>query len=392
MNLVGFSRLRCPACAGRLELEVFKHRVVEPAAGHITREQSQRCLSDEQFSRDLKQRVEEGLITCAACKVWYPVVNFIPIMLIFRTPLHDHFERAHAERLRARPGFRKPDGRPEPGEQSIQKTFTEEWAAVEDNELTFTYTTDGLAKLQSEAWFNSSNAPAGARTVLDVGCGGYAAEAEALRMNFPEAEVTAVDLNLHLLRNGHRFIDKPALQVVLTSLFHLPLETQSFDLVFSQGVLHHTYSTEKALRNVARYNAKGGFLFVWLYAMEDHKVDKGWKGFRSRMRYYLFMVMLRPILSRAPKFIRVAVVYPIALYGYLRHRLSGRTANWKFKNAVHGTYDYVTPRYAHVHSFNEVIEWYESLGYDYQLHSPSKYRKLFDRPIHGIGILGKLQS
>jgi len=392
MNLIGLARLRCSTCAGTLELDIFKSRVVEPLAGHMTQEQSARCAADADFRTRLTTRVEEGLLTCAACKVWYPIINFVPMMLIFATPLHAHFERTHAERMRARAGFGKPRGKPEPGEQSIQKTFTEEWAVVGDTEFTFTYTLEGLAKLQTEAWFNSSKAPAGVRTVLDVGCGGYAAEAEALRINFPQAEVTAVDLNLHLLRNGHRFIDKPALYVVITSLFHLPFETRSFEMVFSQGVLHHTYSTEKALRNVARYNAPGGFLFVWLYAMEDHKVEKGWKGVRSRLRYYLFMVMLRPVVSRAPKPVRVAIVYPIAAYGYLRHKLSGRTANWKFKNAVHGTYDYITPRYAHVHSFNEVIEWYEDMGYDFSLHSPSKYRKLFDKPIHGIGILGRLQA
>ena len=32
---------------------------------------------------------------------------------------------------------------------------------------------------------------------------------------------------------------------------------------------------------------------------------------------------------------------------------------------------------------------FEGLGYDYNLHSPAKYRRLFGRPIHGIGVLGR---
>jgi SAM-dependent methyltransferase/uncharacterized protein YbaR (Trm112 family) len=389
MNLVGMARLRCPMCSGVLQLDAFKQRVVEPLAAELTAQQAARCRTDEEFRTQLSTRIEEGVLTCGACRVWYPLVNFIPLMLIFKTPLHEHFARTHAQRLASLQGFTMPHWSPKPGEQSIQQTFTEEWAVVEDNEFTFAYTPEELAKLQSEAWFNSSKEPAGVRAVLDVGCGGYAAEAEALRKNFPDAEVTAVDLNLHLLRNGHRFIDKPALHVVICSLFHLPFEQQTFDLVFSQGVLHHTYSTADALKSIASYNAARGFLFIWLYAIEDHQVDKGMKGFRSRLRYYVFMVGLRPLVSRAPKFVRQAVVYTWGLYGYVRHKLSGSKRNWKLRNSVHAAYDYVTPRYAHVHSFNEVIEWFEGLGYDYNLHSPSKYRRLFGRPIHGIGVLGR---
>jgi SAM-dependent methyltransferase len=313
-------------------------------------------------------------------------------MLIFKTALHEHFARQHAATLaQLLSGHSMLQGEPKPGEQSIQRTFTEEWAVVEDNNLTFTYTTEELTKLQSEVWFNSSAAPTAVRRVLDIGCGGYAAEAEALRLNLPNAEVFAVDLNLHLLRNGHKFSPKHSLHVVIASLFHLPFEKQSFDLVFSQGVLHHTYSTREALFSIASYNSKNGFLFIWLYAIEDHQVAKGFKGLRERLRYYLLMVGLRPVLSVAPKFIRVGIVNLIALYGYLRHRYSRgpKRAGWKFKNAVHATYDYITPRYAHVHAFNEVIEWYESLGYSYGLHSPAKYRRLFGRPIHGIGVLGR---
>ena len=51
--------------------------------------------------------------------------------------------------------------------------------------------------------------------------------------------------------------------------------------------------------------------------------------------------------------------------------------------------DWLTPRYAHKHTFNEVIEWFEELGFSYEIHSPSKYRELFGKPLWGIGILGK---
>jgi hypothetical protein len=61
---------------------------------------------------------------------------------------------------------------------------------------------------------------------------------------------------------------------------------------------------------------------------------------------------------------------------------------WKLVNTQHSIRDRLTPRFAHKHSFNEMIEWYEQAGFTTELHSPSAYRRLFQRPLWGIGIRG----
>ncbi len=46
---------------------------------------------------------------------------------------------------------------------------------------------------------------------------------------------------------------------------NLPLPAQSVDLIFSEGVLHHTDSTERALKSLARLLKPGGRFLFYVY-------------------------------------------------------------------------------------------------------------------------------
>ena len=46
----------------------------------------------------------------------------------------------------------------------------------------------------------------------------------------------------------------------------LPFRPESFDVVFSEGVLHHTPSTERALKRSSRCSRPGGELMIYVYA------------------------------------------------------------------------------------------------------------------------------
>ena len=72
-----------------------------------------------------------------------------------------------------------------------------------------------------------------------------------------------------------------------------------------------------------------------------------------------------------------------------RGRNRGR---WAYANTVHGIRDAFTPRYAHQHGFNEVIEWFEDAGYQPRLQSPSAYRKLFGSRLLGVGVMGRRRA
>ena len=66
-------------------------------------------------------------------------------------------------------------------------------------------------------------------------------------------------------------------------------------------------------------------------------------------------------------------------------------ASWTLANTEHSVRDRLTPRYAHKHSFNEVLEWYQDLGFTTEVHSPAAYRKLFGNALWGVGVKGTKQ-
>jgi SAM-dependent methyltransferase len=366
MNQSIVPRLRCPHCTGTLGLAV-----IEKAGEHV----------------------REGLLLCDACKVYYPVARSIPVLLVFRTPFHDSFAAKHSAAISKHPGYGPPRWNAESGEESIQETFTEEWTTTSNDDLTFKYTKSDLRDLHRRVWLKwTDKAPSKVERILNVGCG-RGVEAEVLADIAPGAEVFGVDLNFSLLQADEELKNHPALHLVIASLFHLPFERASFDLVYSQGVIHHTYSTKAAFDSIRAFVRTGGHLFIWVYALEDDMAAKGPISVVARALRGVEDVV-RPVLSRAPKAVRAAVITAGAAVAHpiILTRVWNRDT-WRFENTVHGLRDWFTPRFAHRHGVNEVLEWFEEGGYDHcEMQSPTEYRRLFGRRLGGIGVIGQRQA
>lgn len=108
--------------------------------------------------------------------------------------------------------------------------------------------------------FNQFN---GAR-LLEIGCG---MGTDLLQFARGGAQVTGVDLtprSVQISKARFRLYDMPG-QFAITDGERLPFADESFDVVYSNGVLHHTPGTEAAVREVHRVLRPGGIAKVMLY-------------------------------------------------------------------------------------------------------------------------------
>lgn len=106
----------------------------------------------------------------------------------------------------------------------------------------------------------------GRKLIVDAGCGaGFSAElffGERLR----DHDYLGIDISTATEVARERFAEAglPA-DFLQAGIFEAPIPDGSVDLIFSEGVLHHTDSTERALKHLAAKLAPGGRFLFYVY-------------------------------------------------------------------------------------------------------------------------------
>ena len=191
---------------------------------------------------------------------------------------------------------------------------------------------------------------------VGIGVGGVANHASR------DAEVVGMDLGHGVDVAARTFGANPFLHVVQASAFQPPLRPATFDLVYSFGVLHHTYSTRDAFTSLATLPRPGGRFYVWVYSPHDEQ--------RNLVRRALMATekIIRPIVWRLPGRLQTAAILPLvpAYMAWQRVqalRGDGRIA-YGFREALHAARDRFTPRYIHRHTDEELESWFRAAGYE----------------------------
>jgi ubiquinone/menaquinone biosynthesis C-methylase UbiE len=249
--------------------------------------------------------------------------------------------------------MKKPSGQGEPGERRTVVNYTKTWKTSGENDLNFYFTHDKIQNIFRACldWPDWALTTPNMRA-LDVGVGfGY--EAKNVHAVL-DGETFGIDLNVSMLSSGHLFAEDPFLHLMVCSLFHIPLPKHSFDFVTSMGVLHHTFSTEKAFRSIVRYMKDDGMVLIWLYSNDDF-ASNPMQGLREKI--------FRPIIARLPVWAQTAILWLPALLHYpIEKRMVPNPEKWKFRNTLHHMRDRYTPVYAYRVMYREPIMWMDSLG------------------------------
>jgi SAM-dependent methyltransferase len=193
---------------------------------------------------------------------------------------------------------------------------------------------------------------------LEIGCG-YGRYLDVV--SHYGGKVVGVDLSTHSVELAYDFVgDRPNVDVVQADLFHLPFKPASFRRVFSLGVLHHTPDPKAAFLCLPKMLEPGGKLAVWLYhPSTSGRVTEMWRRVTPHMPepvLYGFCVLNQALLSWPRRIPKVGGLIARIVPGYWPKRGS------RFWQRVIGDFDGLSPKYASVHTPEEVTGWFREAG------------------------------
>jgi len=199
------------------------------------------------------------------------------------------------------------------------------------------------------------------KLVLDVGCGmGRFAEV-ATRWG---AHVVGIDLSLASEVAAKNLADRTA-TIFQADVFKLPFAPNSFDYIYSIGVLHHTPNSEQAFKALPPLLKPGGKIAIWLYSSYNpwYRMSDVYRNVTKRMKpqtLHKFCRLVVPLyglhqgLKKIPLFGKLAS----GSLAWLIPMSHNQNPTWR----VLDTFDWYSPWYQSKHTYEEVFRWFEDCG------------------------------
>ncbi len=231
-------------------------------------------------------------------------------------------------------------------------SFSFEWTRHAQTQL------DDMSHHESEQTFRAkmglTPADVEGRLILDVGCGMGRFADVVSRWG---GRVVGIDLSHAVDAAQANIGDRQNVVIFQADCFHLPFTEQSFDLIYSIGVLHHTPDCAKAFRALVPYLKPGGMIAIWVYGhmgLWGHVAD-----------------VYRQATTRLPPWLLYGMCH-VAVPLYYLHRLPaiGCVTRKLFPTSMHeqpawrvlDTFDWYSPRFQSKHSPEEVKDWFRAAG------------------------------
>jgi len=356
MKLRLLDLLACPTDNSPLELIQW-----ETTTNRLSADETRRLERMGVDPASFLTEVVTGVLINREKKLFYPIHEGVPRMLVFPTAVARHFEKKYASRITAElPGFTLPNRASMPGEDTVLQSFSTEWVNYDwDGGSYWNLSPDAMYET-TKFLLDLGRRPVQDKLVLEVGIGiGGIADYMARTQ---QCELVGIDLS-HAVDPAYRhFGGNPFLHIIQSSAFAPPFCENTFDLVYSHGVLHHTFSTKKAFEGVCKLPKTGGRLYIWVYSFYDES-----RTLERRMLMRLES-LIRPIVWRLPSRWQTFVLLPIIPFylvrqNVFRDRRKAGSIGYGLREALHAARDRFTPRYVHRHTDEEVCSWFVEAGY-----------------------------
>lgn len=107
----------------------------------------------------------------------------------------------------------------------------------------------------------------GRKIILDAGCGSGYSALLFFGKHLKDHDYLGIDISeaVEVAKERFRAAGYPG-DFLRMSLMDTPLPEGSVDVIFAEGVLHHTDSTEASIKSLARYLKPGGRFLFYVYA------------------------------------------------------------------------------------------------------------------------------
>lgn len=233
-------------------------------------------------------------------------------------------------------------------------SFSFEWKVHKDTQLD-SCNRGSLSENQMKERLDFDLACLKGKTVLDAGCGvGRFAEVAAKY----GAEVVCADLS-YAVESAYKNIGKSEnINIIQADIMNLPLKPESFDLVYSYGVLHHTPNARLAFNAIAGFVKPKGKISIFVYSSYNKAiiVSSGfWRVFTTRIPkrlLYLFSFISVPLYY----------LYKIPLIGDIGKMIFVIPMRREWRMRVLDTFDWYSPKYQSKHTHWEVFKWFQDNG------------------------------
>lgn len=216
--------------------------------------------------------------------------------------------------------------------------------------------------------------------VLDAGCGaGFSSGlylSEESRGEWVGADISeAIDVARDRLG---RF---PGTEFVQADVLELPFARESFDVILSEGVLHHTPSTERAFKSLVPLLRRGGEMMFYVYRrkgplreLADDYIrrvvapmapEEAWNALRplTRLAQALSELSVEVDVPEAIPYLGIEAgrqdVQRLIYWNFLKLFWN---KDWTFEQNNHVNFDWYHPRYAHRQTEDEIKRWCEESG------------------------------
>jgi len=207
------------------------------------------------------------------------------------------------------------------------------------------------------------------KLVLDIGIGTgrYADIVEKLG-----GIIIGIDLSYAVDSAFKNIGFKKNVHIIQADVFKLPFKKDTFDYIYSIGVLHHTPYCKKAFQQLPGLAKKGGEIAIWVYSTHTwptgslkETVNCFWRSIAARIPQKVLYALCHLVVP----FYYFEKIFPwhsqlahLMLPGFIYHAWPSTNKNKNLKIRILDTFDWYSPKYQSKHTYSEVFRWFKDAG------------------------------